>query len=37
MNDKTKHIRHGFGEVRPYLYGGLDRPDFVQHVSVRLN
>jgi len=32
MNNETKHMRHGFGAVRPYLYGGLDLPDFVQHV-----
>ena len=32
MTDSTKHIRHGFGAVRPYLYGGLDLPDFVQQV-----
>lgn len=32
MNNKTSHIRHGFGTVRPYLYGGLDLPDFVQQV-----
>ena len=27
-----KHVRHGFGAVRPYLYGGLDLPDFVNAV-----
>src|SRR6266705_3144418 len=32
MTDNTKHIRHGFSAVRPYLYGGLDLPDFVQQV-----
>jgi PhnB protein len=32
MNNETTHIRHGFGAVRPYLYGGLNLPDFVQHV-----
>jgi PhnB protein len=28
----TKHIRHGLGSVRPYLYGDLDLPDFVSYV-----
>ncbi|MEP6743652.1 MAG: VOC family protein [bacterium] len=32
MTSNTKHIRHGFGAVRPYLYGGLDLPAFVQEV-----
>lgn len=32
MSDNTNHIRHGFGAVRPYLYGGLELPDFVQYV-----
>src|SRR6266550_8371192 len=32
MKINTKHIRHGFGSVRPYLYGGLELPDFVQEV-----
>jgi PhnB protein len=32
MSDNTNHIRHGFGTVRPYLYGGLDLPEFVQRV-----
>ena len=26
------HIRHGFGAVRPYLYGPADLPDFVRAV-----
>ena len=26
------HVRHGFGAVRPYLYGGIDLPDFVKQV-----
>jgi PhnB protein len=26
------HIRHGFGAVRPYLYGHADLPDFVREV-----
>lgn len=28
----SKHIRHGRGSVRPYLYGNLDLPDFVREV-----
>jgi PhnB protein len=32
MNTGNRYIRHGFGAVRPYLYGGLDLPDFVQEV-----
>jgi len=28
----TKHIRHGKGSVRPYLYGGLGLPEFVEYV-----
>ena len=28
----SKHIRHGKGSVRPYLYGKLDLPDFVREV-----
>jgi PhnB protein len=28
----SEHIRHGRGSVRPYLYGGLDLPDFVREV-----
>ena len=28
----SKHIRHGSGNVRPYLYGNLDLPDFVREV-----
>lgn len=26
------HIRHGFGAVRPYLYGGYELPDFLKSV-----
>ena len=26
----TKHIRHGIGSVRPYLYGRLDLPDLLK-------
>jgi len=32
MKLNTRHIRHGFGAVRPYLYGGLELPAFVQQV-----
>lgn len=28
----NKHIRHGHGSVRPYVYGKLDLPDFVRDV-----
>ena len=28
----SKHIRHGKGSVRPYLYGNPDLPDFVREV-----
>ena len=28
----ASYIRHGVGAVRPYLYGRLDLPDFVQQV-----
>lgn len=27
-----KHVRHGFGTVRPYLYGPYDLPEFLQTV-----
>ncbi len=29
MVDRNRHVRQGFGSVRPYLYGGLELPDFV--------
>ncbi|HKP46363.1 MAG TPA: VOC family protein [Pyrinomonadaceae bacterium] len=32
METKLTHIRHGFGSVRPYIYGGLTLPDFVEYV-----
>src|ERR1700694_2287561 len=28
----SKHVRHGRGNVRPYLYGNLDLPDCVREV-----
>jgi PhnB protein len=30
--DAQPHIRHGFGAVRPYLYGHAELPDFVREV-----
>lgn len=32
MDNTKRHIRHGLGAVRPYLYGHLDLPEFVKHV-----
>jgi PhnB protein len=32
MNPTNKHIRHGVGTVRPFLYGRLDLLDFVKQV-----
>jgi PhnB protein len=32
MSSKMNHVRHGTGSVRPYLYGGLDLPEFVEYV-----
>src|ERR1700694_2761993 len=32
MNVANKHIRHGKGTVRPFLYGRLDLLDFVKNV-----
>ena len=32
MNTAQSHIRHGFGAVRPYLYGPAELPDFVREV-----
>ncbi len=29
---ETKHIRHGLGSVRPYLYGRLDLPELVKQA-----
>lgn len=33
----TTRIRHGFGAVRPYLYGALDVAEFVEHVLAPWN
>ena len=30
MSTATKHIRHGVGSVRPYLYGRLDMLELVK-------
>lgn len=30
MNNEKEYIRHGFGAMRPYLYGHLDLPEFVK-------
>ena len=32
MNPATKHIRHGVGSVRPYLYGRLDMLELVRRA-----
>ena len=32
MSTKQKHIRHGIGSVRPYLYGRLDLPDLLRQA-----
>ncbi|MGH3055372.1 MAG: VOC family protein, partial [Gaiellaceae bacterium] len=32
MNIATKHIRHGVGSVRPYLYGRLDMLELVKRA-----
>ena len=29
---REKHIRHGVGAVRPYIYGNLDLPDLIKHA-----
>jgi PhnB protein len=31
-NNATKHIRHGVGSVRPYLYGRLDMLELVKRA-----
>jgi PhnB protein len=32
MRNATKHIRHGVGSVRPYLYGKLDMAEMVKRA-----
>ncbi|HEU5347760.1 MAG TPA: VOC family protein [Ktedonobacterales bacterium] len=32
MTTAQSYIRHGFGAVRPYLYGNTDLPEFVREV-----
>lgn len=32
MNAANKHIRHGIGSVRPYLYGDLRVTELVKHA-----
>jgi PhnB protein len=32
MNPATRHIRHGVGSVRPYLYGRLDMLELVRRA-----
>ena len=32
MSNATKHIRHGVGSVRPYLYGRLDMLELVKRA-----
>jgi PhnB protein len=32
MSNEKEYIRHGFGDVRPYLYGHLDLPEFVKRA-----
>jgi PhnB protein len=32
MSDEKKHVRHGVGAVRPFLYGRRDLPQFVKQV-----
>ena len=32
MSAAHKHIRHGIGSVRPYLYGDLKVPELVKHA-----
>jgi len=32
MSREQKHIRHGIGAVRPYLYGHLDLPEMLKHA-----
>lgn len=32
MSDLRNYVRHGFGTVRPYVYGGLETARFVAEV-----
>ncbi|MGC1344311.1 MAG: VOC family protein [Candidatus Binataceae bacterium] len=32
MSAANRHIRHGIGSVRPYLYGDLKVPELVKHA-----
>jgi PhnB protein len=32
MRGETKHVRHGFGAVRPYVYGHLRLEELLEHA-----
>ena len=32
MNTDKRHMRHGMGAARPYIYGNLQVPDFIREV-----
>jgi PhnB protein len=32
MDTMQRYIRHGFGAVRPYIYGNSDLPEFLRQV-----
>jgi PhnB protein len=32
MSNATRHIRHGVGSVRPYLYGAMDTAELVKRA-----
>lgn len=32
MDERTGHLRNGFGAVRPYLHGPAELPEFVRQV-----
>ncbi|HKT40246.1 MAG TPA: VOC family protein [Ktedonobacterales bacterium] len=32
MDNLQSYIRHGFGAVRPYIYGNADLPEFLRQV-----
>jgi PhnB protein len=32
MGDSLPHVRHGFGALRPYIYGHLDLLDLVTNA-----